>query len=1100
MESNFYYEITLHRDVVASSVVAPWVSNLQLGISNQQLTAPLAVIPSTEGKQEQGLYLWDGQNWRFALPYENLTFSIVQGDAIDVYYSVQTPVEVSPTATVWRNGLLWLAGSEVLAGDSAVWVVQTRPTNGLVASVNGVGPDQFGNVDLEIDDIPGLEQALANAGAVKTVNEVGPDSNGNVSVQIANIPNLSSELSSKVASVNGETPDSNGAVTVQIADIPGLASELAAAGTVKVVNGESPDASGVVTIQIGDIPNLTATLTGLVRTVNGEVPNSSGAVVIQIADIPGLATALASAGTVKSVNGNLPDASGNVVVTVPTATTTTLGLVQVPTAGGLLIDAQGNLTINQAALTVYIESVGSTTATGGYTLINDNGQTSHNALLKQLVPGANITLTSDANGITINSTSTPPGVEGLVAVQSEGDGTSLVDADGTQTGIATIKSIEAGTGVTITPSTDGKTLTFSASGGAGTVQTVNSIGPDGSGNVALTAANIPGLATVATSGSYTDLTNTPAPYTLPVATTTVLGGVKQGTNITIAGDGTISATAAPYTLPAATASSLGGVIIGANITVQSDGTISVAAPYALPVATTTVLGGVKQGSNVTIGADGTISVAGPYTLPVATASVLGGVKIGTGINVAGDGTISNGYVLPIATTTVLGGVKQGSNITIAADGTISASASYTLPPATTSTLGGVIVGSGLSVDSNGNLTAPAQGVSAVTSTGTGVSLVNAAGGSGAPAALKSLTGGQFITVTQDAGQQNITIAAPNAITSVNGIGTSNGAVTITAANITGFATVATTGNYNDLTNKYTLPAATNSVLGGIIVGSGLSISSGVLSTTGGYTLPPATASVLGGVKIGTNVNVAGDGTISVPTGAGYSYTLPAATTSVLGGVIVGSGLSVSAGTISVTFPSSVSTITPSGGTAVSGAVTLAAGSNISISQSGQTITITGGGGYVTDAPNDGNLYGRENQSWVEIPEIGNAITSVTGQPGSTGTILLVEASPPANSAIIKSLIAGSNVTLTDNSGVITIAASVPGTPVNSVNGVAPDGTGNVTLTAANVAALPLAGGQMAGNIDMQSVYKMINLPTPTNPGDAVPLSYLSGITIDNGTF
>ncbi len=33
----------------------------------------------------------------------------------------------------------------------------------------------------------------------------------------------------------------------------------------------------------------------------------------------------------------------------------------------------------------------------------------------------------------------------------------------------------------------------------------------------------------------------PAPYTLPVATATVLGGVKKGTNITIAADGTISA-------------------------------------------------------------------------------------------------------------------------------------------------------------------------------------------------------------------------------------------------------------------------------------------------------------------------------------------------------------------------------------------------------------------------------------------------------------------------------------------------------------------------------------------------------------------------------
>ena len=53
------------------------------------------------------------------------------------------------------------------------------------------------------------------------------------------------------------------------------------------------------------------------------------------------------------------------------------------------------------------------------------------------------------------------------------------------------------------------------------------------------------LAAVATSGSYNDLTDKPAAYTLPAATTTSLGGVKpDGTTITVTDDGTISATAA----------------------------------------------------------------------------------------------------------------------------------------------------------------------------------------------------------------------------------------------------------------------------------------------------------------------------------------------------------------------------------------------------------------------------------------------------------------------------------------------------------------------------------------------------------------------------
>lgn len=52
-----------------------------------------------------------------------------------------------------------------------------------------------------------------------------------------------------------------------------------------------------------------------------------------------------------------------------------------------------------------------------------------------------------------------------------------------------------------------------------------------------------------------------------------------------------------------------------------------------------------------------------------------------------------------------------------------------------------------------------------------------------------------------------------------------------------FATVATSGSYNDLTNKptipsaYTLPTASSTVLGGVKIGSGINISSGAISAT-----------------------------------------------------------------------------------------------------------------------------------------------------------------------------------------------------------------------------------------------------------------------------
>lgn len=112
-------------------------------------------------------------------------------------------------------------------------------------------------------------------------------------------------------------------------------------------------------------------------------------------------------------------------------------------------------------------------------------------------------------------------------------------------------------------------------------------------------------------------------------------------------------------------------------------------------------------------------------------------------------------------------------------------------------------------------------------------------------------------------------------------------------------------------NTYTLPAATSSTLGGVKIGSNITVSSGTISlsktnvttalgytpptTDTKYTLPNATSSVLGGVKIGSNITVS-YGTISltkanVTSALGYTppttdtkYTLPTGNASTLGGV------------------------------------------------------------------------------------------------------------------------------------------------------------------------------------------------------------------------
>ena len=70
------------------------------------------------------------------------------------------------------------------------------------------------------------------------------------------------------------------------------------------------------------------------------------------------------------------------------------------------------------------------------------------------------------------------------------------------------------------------------------------------------------------------------------------------------------------------------------------------------------------------------------------------------------------------------------------------------------------------------------------------------------------------------------------------------------------------------TSSYTLPAATADTLGGVKVGSGLSIKDGVLSAensgsgSSDYVLPAATADTLGGVKVGDGLTIS-DGVLSV---------------------------------------------------------------------------------------------------------------------------------------------------------------------------------------------------------------------------------------------
>lgn len=165
------------------------------------------------------------------------------------------------------------------------------------------------------------------------------------------------------------------------------------------------------------------------------------------------------------------------------------------------------------------------------------------------------------------------------------------------------------------------------------------------------------FAKVAFSGAYSDLTGRPA---IPTATgdltnnsgyitSSALNGYVKSVNgispdssgnVTISVSGGGSSGSGNYTLPTASSSILGGVKVGSGLTINTSGVLSadVTASTLSAYAKTTDLSAVaKSGSYNDLSNKPTIPSA--YTLPNATSSTLGGVKVGSNISVS-SGTIS----------------------------------------------------------------------------------------------------------------------------------------------------------------------------------------------------------------------------------------------------------------------------------------------------------------------------------------------------------------------------------------------------------------------------------------------------------------------------
>ena len=310
------------------------------------------------------------------------------------------------------------------------------------------------------------------------------------------------------------------------------------------------------------------------------------------------------------------------------------------------------------------------------------------------------------------------------------------------------------------------------------------------------ASMITGLADVATSGSYNDLLDKPTALPADGGDADTVNGYTVASNV----PENAKFTDTVYTHPSYTAQSAGLY----KFTVTDAGHVS--AVYKVTKDDITGLGIPAQDTTYVAATNGAAGL-----MSAADKAKLDGIA---------EGANNYTYTLPTASKDTLGGVKTTSTVTNAS--------SYTACP----------IVDGVPYYKNSTYTAM---TASEASTGTA-------------STTRSITA----KVLHD---KIVEVVEDNVYTHPS---------THEASMITGLSTVAMSGSYNDLSNKPTIPTSLPANGGNADTVGGFTVEANVPAdakfTDTVYTLPNATTSTLGGVKVGTNISVS-SGTISVANGS-----------------------------------------------------------------------------------------------------------------------------------------------------------------------------------------------------------------------------------------
>lgn len=307
--------------------------------------------------------------------------------------------------------------------------------------------------------------------------------------------------------------------------------------------------------------------------------------------------------------------------------------------------------------------------------------------------------------------------------------------------------------------------------------------------------------------------------------------------------------------------------------------------------------------------DSTYQPKGTYltSIPVASSSTLGGVKIGSGLTVAEDGTISAAaaYTLPTASSSVKGGIKVGTGLTMSSEtlnhsNSVTAKTAYGSTATTASANGGSITVTDIKYDAQGHITGSTDRtitLSQTTYTLAGLMGSAAKGSATQPvywngSAWTNTTYTLGKSVPADAKFTDTVYTLPTASTTLGGVKTTS---TVSATTgLTACPIIDGVVYYKDTNNTYTLAGLVGSTAIGTATNPiywdgtkfvkttytlGKSVPADAKFTDTVYTLPTASNSTLGGIKLGTGLTATADGTVNVSVGGStQSETISIATT------------------------------------------------------------------------------------------------------------------------------------------------------------------------------------------------------------------------------